>query len=351
MNLSRVEMLAAVEAVKPALATKDLIEELAHVWFDGKTALAYNDADLGIQVPFHTPFEGGIRGSLLLGLLHASRAKEVSLEPEGEGIMLMKAARTRAKLAMLEIERAPWQFPAPKPKSAIKITEALLAALKAVLIAVGDDTTVPEKMGVTFDSAQGFLQLFTTDSKSIAAAAVPEIKIAKAMKCILPTEFCKQVVRSIGEGGFLEIRKDCAIAGDPEGLLIYGRIIESARPLPFAAQLEKHAKFAKGAKFEIPSRLALALDRALVLLEGMPGEPINLTLEGGRLKLSATVEGRGELRDSVPVDGVGDLVAGCRIEPGLLKRALDLTTHMVVQEESVWMSDQENFIYLASTAA
>ncbi|HKX35117.1 MAG TPA: hypothetical protein VJM79_00425 [Rhizorhapis sp.] len=352
MKCERIALLDAVNTVKPALAVKDLIEELAHVWFDGQTMTAYNDADLGIQVPFETPFIGGIRGSLLLGLLINSRAKDVELDDSEEGHMKIVAARTRAKLAVLDAERAVWQFPEINRKAALDITPDFVRALKAVLVSVGNDTSIPEKLGVTL-LADDELRMFTTDSKAICgvSVAMPKGKgLRKGDSIILPTAFCEQILRLCAAGGFLELRKDCAIAGNASGVLVYARLVDVTKPLPFVETIDRHNKFPKGARFEIPSKLALALERSIVLLEGLVGETVNISAMAGKLRLEASAEGRGTIKDFITLpEGVPDIEIN--VDPSLVKRALVLATHMAINSDAVVLTGDDGLVYLASTGA
>lgn len=349
--MERLAMLAALNTVKPALATKDLVEELAHVWFDGKTITAYNDADLGIQVPFECPFKGGIRGSIILGLLTNSRARDVFLEPgETEGQMLLKAAKLKVKLAVLGEDRSVWKFPEVSTKKTFDIGEQFIDALRSVLVAVGNDTSIPEKLGVTLIMArtQGFT-FYTTDSKSIAQADCPTPKGATAVgRIILPTEFCRQVLRCCAKGGFMEITNNHAVAGNGDGVLIYARLVDNGeKPLDFADVVNKNMQFSKKAEFEIPGKLELALERAMVLLEGLDGEPISLSIDKGIMTLEAQAEGRGHLKDTIQVPETVPAIK-IKMDPGMIKRALSLSVDMALGAKAVVML-ADNFTYLAST--
>jgi DNA polymerase III sliding clamp (beta) subunit (PCNA family) len=353
MNLERIAMLAALNTVKPALATKDLIEELAHCWFDGKTVTAYNDADLGIQVPFEAPFKGGIRGALLLGLLSNSRAKEVSIEPSDkkDGPMILKAARARVELAVLAPERAVWAFPAPEPGKGFQMSAAFLEGLRSVLISVGNDTSIPEKQGVTLDAnGKGDLTMFTTDAKSIARLDLSDPKLKQKFRAIIPTTFCQRVLRLCAEGDVLELRKDCVIASNADGVLLYARLVAVEQPCNFFEIFDRELPDGMSdieGLFEIPGRLALALERAIVLTDGASEGQVRLFSDAGKLKIEASAPGRGELNDdSVPIPpDIPDF--DCFIDPDLLKRAIPLCTHMAFNK-SLFMDDGAGFSYLAA---
>ena len=349
MILERAAMLEALGTVRPALATKDLIEELTHVWFDGESIMAYNDADLGIQVPFESPFQGGIRGQLLIGLLTNSRAKEISLEPSKGSAMILKAARARVELAVLGPERAVWAFPAPKPKEAFPLSEAFLGGLKSVLISVGNDTSLPEKQGVTMDAdGKGNLTMFTTDAKSIARFDLKEVKLKHKFRAIVPTAFCQQLLRLCAEGDLLELRSDCVIASNVKGVNIYARLVACEQPRDFFEIFEREVPGGEPeGLFEIPGRLALALERAIVLIDGAQEDAVRVWSDAGKMFIGASAAGRGELSDDSVVLPKGIPDFDCLIMPDLVKRAIPYCTHMAFGS-CLCMDDGEGFSYLVA---
>lgn len=349
MKMERKVLFDALSLVKPALATKDLIEELTHVWFDGDYAMAYNDADLGIQVPLEVSFTGGVRGTLLLGLLQNSRARDVTIEPGEEGHLMLKASSTKAKLAVLDPERAVWQFPKPNKKKALTLSEELVDALRAVLVSVGNDTSTPEKLGVTIEFSKGGVDMYTTDSKTITHCHV-DLDVEKELRgkrVIVPTAFCEQLLRLCVGGGFMEVRDDCTIAGNENGVLLYTRLLEATKPLDFAEVVKGHMGWHESSKFETPAKLELALERALVLFEGLPSEPVSISVDGGKLRVVAEKEGRGKLNDSMSVSE-GAPGISIMVEPAMLKRALSLTTHIVMDAASVKLLG-DGIVYIAAT--
>lgn len=349
MKYFRSALLVALNTVKPALSVKGLIEELTHVWFDGNSITAYNDGDLGIQVPFKSDFKGGLPGALLLGLMHNSRAKEVELEPTDDGHMKLVAARTRAKLAVLDADRAVWSPSVPKKKATLELTESFMSALKAVLVSVGNDTSIPEKLGVTLSFLSGNLSLYTTDSKSVCAVLLEDGYPMKDGSLILPTAFCEQLLRLFPEGGSLWLTNDSAMVKNDHGITLFSKLIDCASPLDFVQTIAAHTNTPKDAEFDVPSKLALALDRVMVLLDGVVGESVDMAVFAGNLRLEASVEGRGSIKESIAVpDNVPEM--SIRIDPALIKRALPYSQLMVVTDAAVVLYGSGGFVYLASSS-
>src|SRR5258708_37719206 len=110
MSYLRKDFLDILNIARPALASKDLVEELVCFWFVNDKVYAYNDV-IGIQLPLKTDFTGGIRGSLILGLLDKSRAKDIFIEPINDGEMLLRAANTRLTMPLFEDKRSLWDVP------------------------------------------------------------------------------------------------------------------------------------------------------------------------------------------------------------------------------------------------
>src|SRR5688572_14425066 len=97
--MKRNELIALLNAVKPALSNNDLIPVLSMFWFTGSEILAYND-QISIQVPFKSNFVGALPGATLLAMLNSSLAEEVDLTQKGQTASLA-AGKTKLKLACL----------------------------------------------------------------------------------------------------------------------------------------------------------------------------------------------------------------------------------------------------------
>ncbi|MBU6429580.1 MAG: hypothetical protein KGR26_11245 [Cyanobacteria bacterium REEB65] len=202
-------------------------------------------------------------------------------------------------------------------------------------------------MTILFDGAG--LHMFTTDSKSIGIAQVEMGKSGKG-RCILPTAFCEQLLRLGGEGTILEIRDDCAIASTKAGVLVYARLVHAEQPRDFFEIMAREGvddpEKVEGL-FEIPGRLSLALERAIVLLDGAADGQFEIKIADGKMLIQASASGRGDLKDD-SVDVPDDLPEiSCSIDPELIKRAIPICTHMAFGS-CLYMDDGAGFSYLAA---
>src|SRR5215510_9561239 len=144
MKIGRLELLSALEVLEPALAQKPIIEELTFIWFTGTSVYAYNDV-IGIVSPLETEFQGGMKGSLILGLLNKSRAKEVEIQNSNTDDLMIKAANARLNLAYYELDRSIWEIPDFERSISFEVTQELVKAIHDVMISIGQDTSIPDQ--------------------------------------------------------------------------------------------------------------------------------------------------------------------------------------------------------------
>jgi len=348
--IGRKELLEAVEAVKPAIAGKEVIEACVHVFSDGEQLTAYND-NLAIQAPLASKLKGGIRGTILLGILANSRAKEVEIivQAGGDGQEAeIKAGRTRLKLSLLPQDRDVFKPPSLGKGEGIGLSGAFLEALKQVLVSAGNGIDPPEQQGVTIIGDATQVHLFTTqDDKTVAWKSIERPKAWKEdLRITLPTFFVEQLIRLGDDKTKLFLSKEYAHALTGKGIKIYSKIVHVPKPIDFA-------KIATAAMKEtdpvaIPSRLRLALERASVMLNGQNDEFMEITVKGDRLGIYAKCP-HGELDDSMIMDKPLPPIE-CKLHPDLLKRALEHCTKIGFAKSSIVMTG-ERFVYLAATAA
>jgi DNA polymerase III sliding clamp (beta) subunit (PCNA family) len=335
-SLVRTEFLEALNKGRAALATKEMLPELTHFWFDGKTVTAYNDV-IGIQVPYSTPFKGGFRGALLMGFMENSRAKEIKLTALDNDLVEAKAAGARLKLALLGPERNMWQFPEVPDSAFFKIGDDMLKVIDTHLISVSADTTVADQLGLTLQQADDEIDLYTTDSKSITWSAIKRPKgVSFQDRVTVPATFCEQLLKICAKGGMMHINadKNFVVAYNDKGVRLWSRLIEVRDPKDFRRIVSNEVpKGGVKAAFPMPQRLKLALERALVVLTGTKDQAITFIADGDILRLF-TKNDTAECKDALDVDGVHPNVEA-RIDPTLVKRIADKAAHFRLTETAL----------------
>lgn len=345
MKIPRMDLLKAVKLAEPALATKPIIEELTYFWFTGESIVAYNDI-LGITVPLQTEFQGGLKGSLLIGLLEKSRAREVEFIL-GENELLVKAANARLSLSFADIQRAIWTEPLFEKPIEFPITNEFLQAIDDVLVSVGYDTSIPDQLGVTLLPDTNILYFFTTDSKTISRAMLPFDCNGLPERMILPLTFCQQLLSLCRKGGRLLLSANSLCAINSNNVHLFARLIETTRPLEFHSTVDNAmAQLQGNTMVPIPNRFKLALERVSIVLSVNVGEPALFSIADGVLHMQAKT-GLGEINDSMRlVEDHGKI--DVHVDPLLIKRAVDSCSSFCIGPSCVFLSKEPHFMHLIS---
>jgi hypothetical protein len=355
MSFLRKELVDILDVTKPALASKDLIEELTQFWFKGDCVYAYNDI-IGLQHPLKTDFVGGLRGSLLLGLLDKSRAKDIHIEPlqngEDQKEMLIRAANTRLTLALLDDSRALWEIPSFDKAKSVVFGKSFLEVIESVLVSVGGDTSVPDQLGVTIEPNNKFLDFYTTDSLCISWARLPLPENYNCGRIILPEVFCEQLLRLFKDGGYLVISEDSVAAQNSKGVYLYSRLIETNNPLDFSGQIrESIPKDYDKLLVDIPSRLKLAIERILIVLQNSPpGESARIFIDKGNILRLYVKTSIGEIKDSMKIIQEHEDIA-VDADPILIKRVLQGREKFLLSDKCILLTGPKNFVHLISLSS
>ena len=98
MQLKRLELIAALEEVKPGLANKDIIAQSTSFVFTKKSITTFND-EISVFKPFKSGIEGAVRANELYSLL--SKIKDDEIETEvTEGELIIKGKKSEAGIKL-----------------------------------------------------------------------------------------------------------------------------------------------------------------------------------------------------------------------------------------------------------
>lgn len=347
MKVGRLQLLSSLELLEDALSVKPIIEELTFLWFTGTHVYAYNDV-IGIVSPLETEFQGGMKGTLLLGLLQKSRAREIEIVPTENSEMFLKAANTRLNLAYYGMERAIWDVPTFDRDKSFPINEDFIRAISNAMLSIGHDTSIPDQLGITLIPDGKLLYLFSTDSKTISRAMIP-FECTFSERIILPAVFCQQLLKLCKAGtGRMLIDKDSVLVQNPNGTMLFSRLIETARPLEFHKTVDAvMSSLETRGLVPLPKRFKLAIERVAVVLESHLGEPAKFQISNNILQLQASTN-LGNIKDSMRLDEDHSNVE-LHVDPTLVKRALGDCSNFYLIPSCVILSD-ENFIHLISAS-
>ena len=350
MKLDRGELLAVLDHLKPALHVGGAIPELGHLWFDGKYAYAY-DGGLGIRTPLKTEFVMGLPSVQLMGLLKSSPVKEVELE-EDDATLVMKLGKAKMRLLSMSFDRwAPesgkgiWEFPGTLPKKAkcFKMTDEFLEGLRRVLLIKPNSPQRVEHHGVVVVPGEGAVELFTTDTRTLARCFVPAEDYPEE-RFIIPRPFAEQIVRQCESGAALYVLDDCLVA-DGTTVRLYSHLLGTDELVDLGDVITRLlGKDETKGKVDLPSGLSAAFERAMVLAGGEEAM-VKLTISKGKMKADGNFQA-GDVSEVLDVKGAPDVTATFRAD--LVKRGLAEADGFALIEKALVLYGGDTWLYVVA---
>lgn len=227
--VNREELKAALEAVKPAIASSGSIPELKHVWWDGTSLYGYNGA-LGIKVPWKWDLPaGGVLASVLLGILDSSSTEQVDLSA-GAGlltVLTVKVGKATAKLQALEGSANPWPFKAATKTAqfSVELTQELVDGLRCARMIKASNPVRVEHYGIVLFPAKEFLALYSTDSKTMVEVRVDGQFDKELNKLVLPHAYVQQLL-GLKISSQLHFMADAIVAVEESGVQVCSNMLD-----------------------------------------------------------------------------------------------------------------------------
>lgn len=343
MKVNRKDLLAALEPLKPALAGRSVVSELTHLWFDGKYAYAH-DGGVGARAKVDTPFKLGVPGALLLGLLNQAGPDTLELQ-EDNASLTFKAGRSNVKLATLPLERMVWPYPAKpdgKVLASLKVSKAFATALKRVFVIRPANPKRMEHHAVCVFAVDKEMDLFTTDSATLAVMPVKEPLVGKADSIAIPRSLAEQIVASCQYDVELRMYADhFVVAASPE-LTLYSNVFDTTEMLDLPSHADKYADEKAAPPFPLPAEFSEALER-VVMMAGAEDAVVTLQTSGKLLALAGSF-------------ALGDLDEEFEVSKTLPKGAVDVVAKtllsvrdvdtMMVGKHSVTVRGKDKFMFV-----
>lgn len=360
--INRQDLLEVLQLVKPALSSKSIIAEFTHVWFDGHSLTATNDTGFGIRMPWSSDIIGGLPGTLLLGLLSNSKAKEVEFvaDDKDDDRVILKMGKARAALTLLPIKTINgiykkqdrgWLIEQDELKGkSFRTTEEFTSVLSQVMIsAETPKSKIAELTGVTLIRDNG-LHMFATDDDTVAWAMLKDdnFPLKEGKRITIPIPFIEQLLQEVGKGGSAEIRiyKNLVYAKGNRNMEIFSNLVTVEEPtnlLKLGKSAIENTKYVK-----IPARLKLALARAFSMLESSKESFVRIHIKSNVLRV-VTKNDLAELKDSIALEGeVPDIET--MLDPKLIKRGLPLCERMSIGKTTTVLSNKD-FVYIIAAFA
>lgn len=358
MKTLRTDFLKTLNIVKAALSSGSQLQELTHLWFDGKFVYAYDEI-LGIRAPLETDFTGGVRGDLLLGMLEKNSAKNLTIDLD-DGELCVTAGSAIIKFTVLPFDnfKEIWAPKEPNWDESFQITEDFLKGIDLTLFSVGDSKVLnPEQRGVTIiQKEESCIDFYTTDSKTISWSRIPTkdfIFSSKRKRCVILTSFCEQLTKVADKGDSLSIDESTVSFLTKENVFVFSRLVEESEdPADFEGYMKNYTDV--DLYIPVPGKLNLALERASLLTSKGTSELIpvefNITRRKKKEEEIPTLNiyaktPYGEIDDDIELEGEHSKIK-LNADPSLFKRALDGRTRLAIREECIVLTGPDNFFHI-----
>jgi hypothetical protein len=347
VRLEKKELVSHLEMLEPALAQKAIIEAMVCVWFDGSYMFGFNDS-LGVAIPFKTDFKGGVRCEQLLGFLDKSRARYVNVELLNDKELHLSIGKGfQSNLMLLEMEYAPWAVPEFNVQDSFIITQDFLRGLENVLVSVGNDTSLPDTLGVTLHVVEDTVNFYsTTAGKNMSWCHIPKPDGICIEYAIFSKPFISRMINVCGPGSQLGILTENEVLVKTEnGRFVFSRLIESQRPFAFQDVVKKYT-VPYSEMVPIPKDLRFSLERMMVLFANNPGEPAEVQVIQNWLKLHAQSP-LGEVKDAMKLEEPHEDVIAYH-DPELIKRIIPRQEKIRITADALLMTNAENTMHFVS---
>lgn len=296
MKINKSELQAALEKVKPGLASKEIIEQATSFAFMGDRVVTYND-EISISHPVKgLNIRGAVKAQNLYAYLNKIRRDEIDIEIDEKQVKI-SAGRAKAGLVFEAEVRLPIEEVGKIGKWK-KLPDSIVPALKCCYPCASKDMSMPVLTCVFI--SQNSVQ--ASDSYQIIKYTLTE-KVPTKKGILIPAsavhELVKYDIKEFSEGeGWVHFRTDD------------GTIFSCRTPNGIFPEIDKFLEF-EGVEIPFPRTALNALERAEIFAKnnvtGTHVAPVTVCVSPGQIKFSAQDEA-GWFEESIKTKYQGDAV-------------------------------------------
>ncbi len=332
MNINKATLLAALEIVKPGLASKEVIAQATSFCFMNGNVITYND-EISISHPVEgLEVEGAVKAEQLYQLLNKIKKDEIDVTVENNEILL-KAGKAKAGLVVQAEITLPLDSIAT-PKKWKLLPDNFIKYLSFAVGSASKDMSRPVLTCVHINQ-EGFIE--ASDSLRITKCTMEGMPIRTFL---IPATSCVTIIKlepiKIAEGsGWIHFKT-------AEGTILSCREYEGDH-FPDTTALFK----VKGSNITLPKNMQTVLDRASVFSkrEHMLDESVSVTLENNNLNIRADSE-TGWFEEDLNIKYTGEPIKFA-VSPYLLRGILSETLSCILSPDRMKF-EGENWIYVTT---
>ena len=339
----RTDFLKVLKIANPAIATRDYVPVFACFCFEEKAVHAFDDF-AGVVVPFQSPLQGGLLGSILYNWLNASRATELAFTMEGSEVNI-KAGRANLKMTVLPTTDFAFKLPTDSYVE-MKVGNSFLAVLVLAQVSIGVDPQRAWQYGVTLQFGEKDTIFYSTDNVSATRATLQGVTLKDTAPVILPPKFV-DLLKSMSNRSplhALRFGKTWVTATFEDGVVLYSKMSSETEVAEYTKIFENE-NFETCCKnlHEIPKNFGFAIDRSLVVLSNESFPIVDFSIAESRLTL---VAGSGSINGKDVMVFEGHPESKGEVSPMALQKGLHYATHIGIDDRSCLMLSGPNYEHI-----
>lgn len=293
MKINKEQLQAALEKVRPGLASRETVEQSTSFAFVGNRVVTYND-EISVSHPVENlDVVGAVKAQALYEFLNKIKKEEIDIEWE-ENQVIIKAGRSKAGLVLEQEVKLPIEEEIGEISKWKKLPENFIEALKFCHPCCSRDLARP------------ILTCVHVDKDKVEASDSYQIVVYKLdgkfpiKNCLIPAPAARELVRynikeTAESESWIHFKTE-------DGTIFSSRVLDSEFP-----DTSHHLEI-EGVEFEFPKNADQILQRANVFskkeINAGDVPPVTIEVKNQRVKISAKNEsGWFEEESRVKYDG------------------------------------------------
>jgi DNA polymerase-3 subunit beta len=311
----RNDLVKELQLVQGIVERKNSIPILSNVLAEARTGeLRISATDLDVSLRCGCAAQVVEEGAVTLGakklyeIVRSLPESDVSVKVEGDAWARIKCERVEIKMAGLPGEDFP-SLPEARPGKAVDIPVAVLRALiQRTAFAITAEDARYYLAGALLVLDKDAAAMVATDGHRLAwAQRKAALKVAETTRVLVPRKAITELARLVEEMG----GEDVVSFQQGDGHLIFaagGRTLASKMVEAQFPAYEKVVGVTGDKKVAVGRELLQSAIRRVSLLSSERGRAVKMSLDEGRLEVSASSPELGEARESLPLEYAGDAV-------------------------------------------